>query len=89
MDELDQFDSVFGSDPSLAYNNQTVDHILRNRRSLENELFFDRLLNALGVNQGIRQAGMLKSQQTQTDNQKHPDCIHRGRIKTYALSTSE
>ena len=52
MDDIDDFDAIFGSDPVLAYNSQTIDHILRNRRTLDNELFFDRLLKAIGIHQG-------------------------------------
>lgn len=52
MEEFEQFEAVFGFRPDIAYDHQTVDHVLRNRRALENELFFDRLLKALGVSQG-------------------------------------
>ncbi|MCJ1376050.1 hypothetical protein MMC20_007288 [Loxospora ochrophaea] len=51
MDHFNDFDAVFSSKPDLAYDQQTIDQILRNRRSLENELFFDRLLKSLGVAQ--------------------------------------
>ena len=52
MEDFEQFEAVFGFRPDIAYDHQTVDHVLRNRRALENELFFDRLLKALGVSQG-------------------------------------
>ena len=52
MEEYEQFELVFGERPDVAYDKTTIDRILRNRRTLENELFFDRLLKALGVSQG-------------------------------------
>ena len=56
MDEVEQedFDSVFGAEPQLAYNEQTISSINGNRRTLENELFFDRLMKAIGMDQGSR-----------------------------------
>ena len=52
MEDVNDFDSVFGTKPDLAYNHQTIEQIHRCRRALENELFFDRLLKAVGVDQG-------------------------------------
>ena len=52
MGDFEPFEAVFGFRPDIAYDHQTVDHVLRNRRALENELFFDMLLKALGVSQG-------------------------------------
>ena len=52
MEDFDQFKAVFGSRPDITYDQQTIDHVLRNRRLLENELFIDRLLKALGVEKG-------------------------------------
>ena len=47
------FEAVFGDRQDLAYDNRTAEHVLRNRRALENELFFDRLLQALGLAKGM------------------------------------
>ncbi|SLM41187.1 conserved hypothetical protein [Lasallia pustulata] len=54
MEDFEQFEAVFAFNPDIAYDHQTVDHVLRNRRALENELFFDRLLKALGVSQASK-----------------------------------
>ena len=43
------FDSIFSFRPDIAYDQQTLDQISKNRQSLENELFIDRLLKALGI----------------------------------------
>ena len=51
--EAGEFEAVFGAKPDLAYQSQTIEQIVRNRRSLENELFFDRLLTAVKIDQGI------------------------------------
>jgi len=50
MADVENFKSVFGSNASAGYDQHTITQIARNRRSLENELFIDRLLKALGVN---------------------------------------
>jgi hypothetical protein len=52
MEDPEEFYAVFGSEPNLAYQEQTVHEVLKHRRSLENELFFDRLLKAVGIDQG-------------------------------------
>lgn len=49
MEDFDQFEAVFGFTSDVAYNQQTIDDIIRNRRALENVLFIDRLLRALGI----------------------------------------
>lgn len=49
MEDFDQFEAVFGFKSDVAYNQQTIDDIIRNRRALENVLFIDRLLRALGI----------------------------------------
>lgn len=53
MEDPEEFYAVFGSEPNLAYQEQTVHEILKHRRSLDNELFFDRLLKAVGIDQGL------------------------------------
>lgn len=52
MENFDQFEAVFGFKSDVAYNQQTIDSIVRNRRALENVLFVDRLLKALGIEKG-------------------------------------
>lgn len=52
MDDLADFEYVFGSNPNLAYDEEIRRKILQNRRILDNELFIDRLLKALGITKG-------------------------------------
>ena len=52
METEEQFEAVFGSEPFLAYREQLLHDIQKHRRLLENELFFDRLLQAVGIDQG-------------------------------------
>lgn len=52
MDDFEVFEELFSFDPIFAYNEQTVNKILKCRRSMENELFMDRLLKTLGIEQG-------------------------------------
>ncbi|KAL8973738.1 MAG: hypothetical protein Q9197_002025 [Variospora fuerteventurae] len=52
MDDFEVFEELFSFDPIFAYNEQTVNKILKCRRSMENELFIDRLLKTLGIEQG-------------------------------------
>ncbi|KAL9122447.1 MAG: hypothetical protein Q9187_000992 [Circinaria calcarea] len=54
MEESDDFDSIFGTKLDLAYNHQVIEQIHHHRRALENELFFDRLLKAVGVDQASK-----------------------------------
>lgn len=46
------FHAVFGSKPDIAFDQRTIDKILQHRGELENELFVDRLLKALGIEKG-------------------------------------
>lgn len=52
MDEFEDFESVFSFEPDYTFDHKIVEVILANRRTLENELFFDRLLRVLGIRQG-------------------------------------
>ena len=52
MEEFEDFDLVFGGQVDLTYDRKTSEKILKNRRLLENVLFFDRLLSALGIPDG-------------------------------------
>lgn len=52
MDDFEDFEYIFGSNPNLAYDEETRRKIIQNRRIFDNELFIDRLLKALGINKG-------------------------------------
>ena len=52
MEEFEDFSVVFGGERDLAYDHKAVEKITKNRRLLENTLFFDRLLGALGIKDG-------------------------------------
>lgn len=49
MEEFEDFEAVFGTKSDVAYDPQTIEEIVDNRRALENVLFLDRLLGALGI----------------------------------------
>lgn len=49
MGDFNKFEDVFAFNPDVAYKQQTIDDILRHRRTLENVLFIDRLLTALSI----------------------------------------
>ena len=49
LEDGEGFDTIFGDKPDLAYSQAQVADIQKHRRKLENELFFDKLLKALGV----------------------------------------
>ncbi|KAI9845415.1 MAG: hypothetical protein M1837_004893 [Sclerophora amabilis] len=51
MEDFMEFDSVFSFRPEHTYDHKTIETILDNRRNLENELFFDRLLKVFQINQ--------------------------------------
>lgn len=53
MDDFDEFEAVFGNNSNIAYEKPAADEIRQRRRSLEGELFIDRLLKALGVQKGM------------------------------------
>ena len=53
MADFYDFSEVFGSNPNVAYDEQSRAKIHHNRQLLENELFIDRLLKALGVRKGM------------------------------------
>ncbi|KAI9723612.1 MAG: hypothetical protein M1812_000912 [Candelaria pacifica] len=54
MRYFNDFEDVFEFDPNYKYDQKTVDKVKGNRRSLENELFFDKLLEVLAVDEGIK-----------------------------------
>ena len=47
------FDSIFYFNKGFTYDGKTIEHIVSNRRSLENQLFVDKLLGLTGVKAGI------------------------------------
>ena len=47
--DLADYEAIFGEGPGAAYEPEIIDQIIRNRRTLEDELFVDRLLKALGI----------------------------------------
>ena len=53
MDDFDDFEIVFGNSSTIAYEKSTAGDIEQRRHSLEDELFIDRLLKALGVQNGV------------------------------------
>ena len=53
MEYLNDFNKFLGPEIDLAYRQETIDQIHKNRRLLENELFFDRLLKAIGIHEGM------------------------------------
>lgn len=57
MDDFDDFEVVFGSNSNIAYEKAVASGITERRRSLEDELFIDRLLKALGVQKGTTYIG--------------------------------
>ncbi|MCJ1471590.1 hypothetical protein MMC13_000230 [Lambiella insularis] len=54
MESEEDFHAIFGSEPNLAYQEQNIHEIQKHRRLLENELFFDRLLKAVGIDQASK-----------------------------------
>ena len=53
MEELDDFEVVFGNNSNIACETPAVNDIRQRRCSLDNELYIDRLLKALGVQKGV------------------------------------
>ncbi|KAL8862521.1 MAG: hypothetical protein Q9178_001019 [Gyalolechia marmorata] len=49
MDDFENFDTLFATDRSFAYGEQTITKILKSRRSVDNELLIEKLLKTLGV----------------------------------------
>jgi hypothetical protein len=52
MEILKDLEAVFGSS-EMAYSQSAIDQISKHRRIFENKLFFDRLLHAIGISQGM------------------------------------
>jgi hypothetical protein len=51
-EQVESFEGIFGPEPSVAYTGKLKDDITKHRRRFDNQLFFDRLLTAIGVEQG-------------------------------------
>ena len=52
MDDFDDFEVLFGKNRNVSYEKYVADNI-KKRRSALDELFIDRLLKALGVQNGL------------------------------------
>lgn len=52
MAQWEKFDHIFSFNKKYSYDSKTVDQIISNRRSLEGQLFADRLLGLLGIKGG-------------------------------------
>lgn len=50
--DLDDFESIFGADPDVAYPRGTYDTIRQHRAHLGGELFIDRLLKHIKLTSG-------------------------------------
>lgn len=62
MDDSEDFEVVFGDNSNIAYEAIAANDIKQRRSSLENELFIDRLLKALGVQRGRSYTETLSTQ---------------------------
>jgi len=52
MAQWERFDHIFSFNKKYSYDSKIVDQIVANRRSLEGQLFADRLLGLLGIKGG-------------------------------------
>lgn len=52
MDDFEDCGLVFGSDIDKPYQKEAIDEIIHHRQELEDQLFIDRLLRALGIDDG-------------------------------------
>ncbi len=52
MDDFEDCALVFGADIDKPYQKEVLDEIIRHRQDLEDQLFIDRLLGALGIDDG-------------------------------------
>ena len=88
MDDLDDFEAVFGNNTNIAYEKSAVDAIKKKRQSLENELFIDRLLKALGIREGkkrpLNSSAWLMIWRVQFRNR-----IQRSRTQTSGIFTNK
>lgn len=73
MDDFEDFESVFSFKSDYAFDHKIIEVISTNRRTLENELFFDRLLRVLGIRQGNFSSA----------------CLHPGFLTFVSLSSQE
>lgn len=88
MEDFNKFGEVFAFNPDVAYKQQTVDDILRHRRTLENVLFIDRLLTTLSIDKSEEKiyAG---GQKTVTNvSLQHLSCTHLDRHQICELYTN-
>ena len=88
MDDLDDFEAVFGSNSNIAYEKSAADAIKKKRHSLENELFIDRLLEALGVQEGKKRPLLGSSAWLMVWRVQFRNRIQRSRTKTSGIFTN-
>ncbi|KAI9822285.1 MAG: hypothetical protein M1827_000003 [Pycnora praestabilis] len=70
MEDYNDFDYVFSFSKEYVYDGRTVETILANRRKMENELFFDRLLKLLRIDQATRSYPPRTNQELRSLHQK-------------------
>lgn len=61
MEFWEEFDSLFAFKQKITYPGKLATDIEGNRKALGNTLFIDRLLNALGIEEGMLLQGSLVS----------------------------
>jgi len=75
MASWEDFDVTFQFNRNFTYEKKVVDTINGNRRSLENQLFIDRLLGLMGVKTGMKTATTVNdgaNQSLRTVHEKYP-----------------
>ena len=88
MDDLDDFEAVFGSNSNIAYEKSAADAIKKKRHSLENELFIDRLLKALGIREGKKRPLLNSSAWLMVWRVQFRDRIQQSRTRTSGIFTN-
>ena len=89
MDDLDDFEAVFGDNSNIAYEKSAADAIKKKRHSLENELFIDRLLKALGIREGKKRPLLNNSVWLNIWRVQFRNHIQRSRTKTSGIFTNK
>lgn len=75
MASWEHFDVTFQFNRNFAYDKNVLDTIISNRRSLENQLFIDRLLGLMGVKAGMNTVTTVNdvaNQALRTVHEKYP-----------------
>ncbi|EAW11567.1 ELYS family protein [Aspergillus clavatus NRRL 1] len=71
MAPWEDFDTIFYFNKNFTYDDKAIDHILSNRRALENQLFADRLFGLLGVQAGRLFSHVSKHEELSIDDDGH------------------